>query len=115
LQVAGHLQSSVVLGNELGVAVLQLNELSLKLGIAQQRVGVVRRVVNNPKSELRRSSSNAQPHDEQKCRGFSFHLLFSSLSFTDVATLPELKKRFDEYLDLLSKGKEPKKVRVIIE
>jgi hypothetical protein len=31
------------------------------------------------------------------------------------ATLPELKKRFDEYLDLLSKGKEPKKVRVILE
>lgn len=31
------------------------------------------------------------------------------------ATLPELKKRFDDYLDLLAKGKEPKKVRVILE
>jgi hypothetical protein len=31
------------------------------------------------------------------------------------ATLQELKKRFDEYLDLLAKGKESKKVRVILE
>src|ERR1700676_4322680 len=85
LQVSRHLQSQVVLGNELGVAVLQLNELLLKFGIAQQRVRVICGVVNNPESELRRSGSNAQPHDEQKCQGFSFHFLFSSLSFTDVA------------------------------
>ena len=31
------------------------------------------------------------------------------------ATLAELKRRFDDYLDLLAKGKEPKKVRVILE
>jgi hypothetical protein len=31
------------------------------------------------------------------------------------ATLPELKKRFEDYLDGISKGKEPKKVRVILE
>jgi len=31
------------------------------------------------------------------------------------ATVPELKKRFDEYLDEISKGKDLKKVRVIIE
>ena len=31
------------------------------------------------------------------------------------ATIQELKKRFDDYLDVLAKGKEPKKVRVILE
>ena len=31
------------------------------------------------------------------------------------ATLPELKKRFDEYLSEISKGKDPGKVRVILE
>ncbi|MBM3302109.1 MAG: ATP-binding protein, partial [Deltaproteobacteria bacterium] len=31
------------------------------------------------------------------------------------ATLPELKKRFDEYLVEISKGKDPTKIRVVLE
>jgi hypothetical protein len=31
------------------------------------------------------------------------------------ATVIEIKKRFDEYLDQLIKGKEPAKVRIVIE
>ena len=31
------------------------------------------------------------------------------------ATLAEMRKRFEEYLDGLTKGKEPAKVRVVIE
>lgn len=31
------------------------------------------------------------------------------------ATLPELKKRFDDYLEEISKGKDPRKLRVILE
>jgi alanine-alpha-ketoisovalerate/valine-pyruvate aminotransferase len=31
------------------------------------------------------------------------------------ATLPELKKRFDEHLVEISKGKDPSKVRVVLE
>lgn len=36
-------------------------------------------------------------------------------SGTSPATLPELKKRFEEYLDELAKGKEPEKVRIVLE
>ncbi|MEW5804279.1 MAG: DUF6079 family protein [bacterium] len=37
------------------------------------------------------------------------------LSGGSPATLPEIKKRFEEYLDKLTKGKEPVKVRIVLE
>jgi len=37
------------------------------------------------------------------------------LSGGSPATLAEMKKRFEEYLDELTKGKEPGKVRIILE
>lgn len=42
--------------------------------------------------------------------------LQQALQFTDGSATPvEMKKRFDEYIDLLTKGKDPAKVRIVVE
>jgi len=44
-----------------------------------------------------------------------FRLRAALLSGGSPATPAEMKKRFEEYLDELTKGKEPGKVRIVLE
>jgi hypothetical protein len=42
-------------------------------------------------------------------------LRIALLSAGSPATIPELKKRFEDYLIEISKGKDPTKIRVVLE
>jgi hypothetical protein len=58
-----------------------LIELLDKLPVAKDRIGVVRRVVHNPKTELGGCGADAQPDKQQNCKDTLFH---SELSFQSI-------------------------------
>src|SRR5882672_1647337 len=64
LNVFGHLHGQVVLRYELRVAVLQLNQLLLKLEVALERVRIVRGIVDET-PELGRRGANREAHYDQ--------------------------------------------------
>ena len=80
LMICGHLQGEVELVGDLGVALLQLNEVLLELVVAEQRVVVVGRVVDDPASELRGSGADAQSQLRANNQNFLFIELSSFLS-----------------------------------
>ena len=66
---------------DLGVALLELHEVLLELLVAEQRVLVVRRVVDDPAPELRGGGTDAETQNQQRiARIFLFIELLSFLS-----------------------------------
>jgi hypothetical protein len=55
------------------------------------------------------------PNDEKRRQYFLKKLRDGLLAGGSPATPAEMKKRFEEYLDQLTKGKEPGKVRIVLE
>jgi len=55
------------------------------------------------------------PNDEERRKHFLEKLRDGLLSGGSPATPAEMRKRFEEYLDGLIKGKEPRKVRIVLE
>jgi hypothetical protein len=58
---------------DLGVALLQLNQVLLELVVAEQRVVIVRRVVDDSATELSGGSDNAQSQLEDANQNLFFH------------------------------------------
>ena len=54
-------------------------------------------------------------NDEERRKHFLEKLRAALLAGGSPATPAEMKKRFEEYLDGLTKGKEPGKVRIVLE
>ena len=84
LNVLGHPKGEVVLVQDLRVGLPELSELLHELAVAKHSIGVVGRIVDDPKTELRGGSADAQPDDKQDCKDFLFHRVFS---FREVENL----------------------------
>jgi hypothetical protein len=54
-------------------------------------------------------------NDEERRKHFLEKLRAALFAGGSPATPAEMKKRFEEYLDQLTKGKEPGKVRIVLE
>ena len=67
----------VVLLHDLRVGLSELSELLYELAVAKDSVGVVRRVVDDPKTELRGGRAHAQPYDKQDCKDSFLHRFLS--------------------------------------
>jgi hypothetical protein len=91
LNVLGHLHCQVVLGDKLGVTVLQLNQLLLELRVAQQGVRIVHGVVDDP-AELGRGGANREAHHHQKNEQLLFHFI-SFFGLRDLRAFCALSNR----------------------
>src|ERR1700733_4495560 len=79
----GHLHGEVQLAGDLGVGLLQLNEVLFELVVAKNGVRVVSRVIDDAAPELGRSGAHRQPRNKQAYRNFSSHETVSFLPSRD--------------------------------